>query len=247
MDDTPWVLPSSCRWQPTQGDRRSAPTPARASLEIPLTRASASFPSITETFPGNLALFTPENLEYSDSGVRVVVSANEGGMRPYRSGALASTRAFTYGRFRAEIRAARGPGLITGFFLHRGSPRQEIDIELAGNDPRRMLTNVFFNPGDDGAAMAFGYRGSPWWIDLPFDATEGFHEYVIDWRPGRVSWIVDGKIVHERASWDPTPIPHLGLRVHANLWAPRSQELAGRINVRALPASAGFRNLVVAD
>lgn len=247
MDDSPWVLPSSCRWRPTQRENPTVHTGVRAIVEASLTEASASFPGITETFPGNLASFAPENLEYGDEGVRVVVDTTEGGLRPFRSGAFASGRSFTYGRFQVEIRAAAGPGLITGFFLHRGSPRQEIDIEFAGSDPRRMLTNVFFNPGDDGTAMAFGYRGSPCWIDLGFDTTEDFHEYVIDWRADRLVWIVDGKIVHERASWDPTPIPHLGMRVHANLWLPRSQELAGRINERALPASAGFRNVVVAD
>ena len=247
MDDSPWVLPSSYRWRPTRGEKRTAPTLVRATVEVPLTEPAASFPGISETFPGNLASFAPENLEYGDSGVRVVVDTAEGGLRPYRSGALASVRAFTHGRFQAEIRAAPGPGLVTGFFLYRGSPRQEIDIEFAGSDPRRMLTNVFFNPGDDGTAMAFGYRGSPCWIDLGFDATEDFHEYAIDWRADCLTWMVDGKIVHERTSWDPTPIPHLGMRVIANLWAPRSQELAGRIKVRALPAAAGFRNLVVAD
>jgi beta-glucanase (GH16 family) len=95
--------------------------------------------------------------------------------------------------------------------------------------------------------MAYGYRGSPCWVDLGFDATEGFHEYVIDWRDDRLAWIVDGEVVHERASWDPTPIPHLSMRLHANLWVPRSHELAGRINERTLPASARFRKLVVAD
>jgi hypothetical protein len=50
---------------------------------------------------------------------------------------------------------------VTGFFLHRHDPRQEIDIELTGDDPWRMLANVYFNPGDEGAAMAYGYRGSP--------------------------------------------------------------------------------------
>ena len=40
--------------------------------------------------------------------------------------------------------------------------------------------------GDDGAAMAFGYRGSPCWIDLSFDTTEDFHEYGIDWRADRL-------------------------------------------------------------
>ena len=41
------------------------------------------------------------------------------------------------------------------------------------------------------------------------------------------------------------PIPHLSMRVHANLWAPRSEELAGRIDERRLPAAAAFRNVSV--
>ena len=123
---------------------------------------------------------------------------------------------------------------------YRRTSRNELNVDLL---PRRAAVEE--EAGDQ--SMAFGYRGSPCWIDLGFDTTEGFHEYAIDWRPDRVTWIVDGRIVHERARWDPTPIPHLGMRVHANLWAPRSAELAGRIDGRALPASAGFRNLVVAD
>ena len=228
MDDSPWVLPPSCRWRPTRGEKRTAPTVVRAIAEAPLTEASASFPGISETFPGNLASFAPENLEYGDSGAPGRRRRRRRRAATLPIGGTRVRRAFTYGRFQAEIRAAPGPGLVTGFFLHRGSPRQEIDIEFAGSDPRRMLTNVFFNPGDDGTAMAFGYRGSPCWVDLGFDATADFHEYAIDWRADRLTWIVDGKIVHERASWDPTPVPHLGMRVHANLWVPRSQELAGR-------------------
>jgi beta-glucanase (GH16 family) len=154
-------------------------------------------------------------------------------------------RSFSHGRFQAEIRAAPGAGLITGFFLHRDTPRQEIDIEFAGADSQGMLANVYFNPGDDGTAMGFGYRGSPCRIDLGFDATADFHLYAIDWRPDRVAWLVDGRIVHERVGWDPTPIPHLSMRVHANLWAPRSEELAGRVDRRRLPAGAVFRNLRV--
>ena len=247
IDDSPWVMPASHRWHEVQEKNLSAHAGGRPILEARLTEASLEFPALTETFPGNLASFAPDNLEHSDEGVRIRIDVSQGRLRPFRSGAFASVRSFTHGHFQAEIRAAAGPGLITGFFLHRSFPRQEIDIEFAGNDPRRMLTNVFFNPGDDGAAMAYGYRGSPRWIDLGFDSTEDFHEYAIDWWPDRVIWSVDGKAVHERASWDPTPIPHLDMRVHANLWVPRSQELAGRLDIGALPASAVFRNLLVTD
>ncbi|MGS2618274.1 family 16 glycosylhydrolase [Micromonospora sp. LZ34] len=247
MDDSPWVLPASSGWRPTQVPRRSVPTAGPSIAEASMTEASTSFPGLTETFPGNLASFAREGLQHSDEGAHLVIDAIESGPRRYRSGAFASVRSFLHGRFEAEIRAAPGAGLITGFFLHRDTPRQEIDIEFVGADPRRMLVNVYFNPGDDGTAMDFGYRGSPCRIDLGFDATEDFHRYAIDWRADRVTWLVDGRVVHERVGWDPTPIPHLNMRVHANLWAPRSEELAGRIDQRKLPAAAAFRNVLVTE
>ncbi|PKN82928.1 MAG: glycoside hydrolase [Chloroflexi bacterium HGW-Chloroflexi-9] len=245
MDDSPWILPSSKGWRPGPIAGRLVCPPGLPVAEASMTEASTSFPGLVGTFPGNLASFARESVQYGVEGAQLVLDAVEGGRRPYRSGAFASVRSFGHGRFEAEIRAAPGSGLITGFFLHRDTPRQEIDIEFAGHDPRRMLANVFFNPGDDGTAMSFGYRGSPYWIDLGFDATADFHLYAIDWQPDRVAWLVDGVIVHERVSWDPTPIPHLDMRLHANLWAPRSEELARRIDESTLPAAAAFRNVSV--
>jgi beta-glucanase (GH16 family) len=207
--------------------------------------ASSSFRGLVETFPGNLASFAKDGLTRDKDGTHLLLHKASIGGRRYRSGAFASARCFAFGRFEAEIRAAPGCGLVTGFFLHRDAPRQEIDVELGGRDPRTMLGNVYFNPGDEGAAMAFGYRGAPWRIDLGFDATDDFHLYAIDWRPGLIAWSVDGRIVHERAGWDPTPLPHLPMRLHANLWAPRSEDLAGRIDEKALPARATFKNFSI--
>ncbi|HEX4738813.1 MAG TPA: family 16 glycosylhydrolase [Allosphingosinicella sp.] len=245
MDDSPWVLPPSAAWQPRQIDNRVNISPIRTAR---MSRAVHPRELITlvETFPGNLAAFTREGVvELPESKQLVLSVAADGEVRPFRSGAFASARMFPYGRFEAEIRAAAGPGLVTGFFLHRDTPRQEIDIELLGDDPRQMLVNVYFNPGDDGAALGFGYRGSPCRIDLGFDASADFHAYAIEWSRDRISWSVDGIVVHERRSWDPTPVPHLPMRVHANLWAPRSIELAGIVDLTALPASAEFRRVVL--
>lgn len=245
MDESPWVLPPSSSWQPALNGGRSINAAGAIVAQASMTEASTLFPGITETFPGNLASFMPEGLRYDTEGGRLEIGAIEVGVRPYRSGAFASVRSFGHGRFEAEIRAAPGSGLITGFFLHRAAPRQEIDIEFAGADPWRMLVNVYFNPGDDGTDMSFGYRGSPYRIDLGFDATADFHRYAIDWRPGQLTWLVDEEVVHQRVGWDPTPIPHLNMRLHANLWAPRSAELAGPIDESALPASAFIRNVSV--
>jgi len=245
MDDSPWILPRTSGWQPALDATLPAPVAGQPIVEARMTEASPEFPALIETFPGNLATFAHENLEHGEEGARLTIEAVVGGRRPYQSGAFASVRSFGYGRFEAEIRAAPGSGIVTGFFLYRANPLQEIDIEFPGSDPRRMLANVYFNPGDDGTAMSFGYRGSPCWIDLGFDASTDFHRYAIDWRSGRVAWLLDGRVVHERVGWDPTPIPHLPMRVHSNVWVPRSEELAGRVDERRLPASAVFRNVSV--
>ena len=143
------------------------------------------------------------------------------------------------------MRAAQGEGVVSGFFLHRSAPRQEIDIEIIGNEPRRILFNVYFNPGDEGTELDYGYRGSPCSIDLGFDASADFHRYAIEWFPDRIRWFVDGALVHERGSWDPTPIPHLPMTLHANLWSPRSAELAGAAGVQPPLTTASFRNVKV--
>jgi GR25 family glycosyltransferase involved in LPS biosynthesis len=245
LDDSPWILPPQRNWQPRSSSGRPMPPAGERLVFSEMTTATSSFLGLVETFPGNLASFSHDGLVHDGRGAHLVMSKIATGSRLYRSGAFASVCSFAHGRFEAEIKAARGSGLVTGFFLHRDAPRQEIDVELAGNDPQRMLVNVYFNPGDDGATMGFGYRGSPCHIDLGFDATLDFHLYAIDWRPGRITWSVDGRVVHERVSWDPTPIPHLPMRLHANLWAPRSEELAGRIDHDALPATATFKKVSV--
>lgn len=245
LDDSPWILPVEANWRPGNVRRRAVPASGGILLKAGLAEASPLFPAIVETFPGNMASFSREGVEHGPDATRLVLRPDSVGVRPYRSGALATVRAFEHGRFEAEIRAARGSGLVTGFFLHRDSPRQEIDIEFLGADPRIMLANVYFNPGDEGAALGFGYRGSPCSIDLGFDASGDYHHYAIDWRPSRILWLVDGAVVHERVGWDPTPIPHLPMRLHANLWTPRSEALAGKIDAGLLPATAGLRNLTI--
>jgi GR25 family glycosyltransferase involved in LPS biosynthesis len=245
LDDSPWVLPSGSCWESRPPTSQPLPLAGRCLIHAAMTAATPFFTGLVETFPGNLASFAREGLVHDEYGTQLVISKTAAGNRPYRSGAFASVDSFQHGRFEAEIKTARGSGLVTGFFLHRDSPRQEIDVELPGGDSQSMLVNVYFNPGDEGAAIGFGYRGSPCGIDLGFDATSDFHLYAIDWRPGRIAWSVDGRIVHERVGWAPTPLPHLPMRLHANLWAPRSEELAGRIDEDALPATATFRNVSI--
>lgn len=199
----------------------------------------ALWASRSDTFTDNLALFRPSNVEFnSGGGIALSVKKEQLGVRGYSGASLCSRHQYLFGRFEAIIQASNTPGVITGFFLHRNLPRQEIDIEITGNRPDRLLVNVFYNPGGEDANFDYGYRGTPTYIELGFDASKAMHSFVIEWSPSEIRWLVDGKLVHRRLIWDPTPIPHLPMTLHLNSWPTRSEQLAGRINDRLLPSTA---------
>ncbi len=192
---------------------------------------------LADTFPGNKAMFDPQNVSLVETGLALTLRKSPAVVRDYTAGSIRSTQDFHYGRFEATLKPARGSGLITGFFLHRYFPRQEIDIELLGKDTTKLLLNVYYNPGDDQAAFNYGHRGTPVSIDLGFDASLEFHRYAMEWLPDRIRWFVDDRLVHERGIWDPTPVPHLPMEVFVNLWSAYSHGFAGRLDLSALPAS----------
>ncbi len=201
----------------------------------------------SDTFTDNLALFRPSNVEFSP-GVGAVFSVQKEdlGVRDYSGASLCSRDKFLFGKFEATIQASNVPGVITGFFLHRNSPRQEIDIEIVGNRPTRLLVNVFYNPGGEGANFDYGYRGTPSYIELGFDASKASHRYAIEWSPFEIRWLVDDHLVHRRVIWDPTQIPHLPMMLHVNSWLSRSTKLAGRVSNRRLPSTTKIGSISLA-
>ncbi|MCG8038148.1 MAG: family 16 glycosylhydrolase [Candidatus Thiodiazotropha taylori] len=197
-----------------------------------------------DTFPGNLALFTPSNFEEGRrEGGRVTIRSEDMGVRDYSSAALTSKENFLFGRFDAVLKPPRANGVIAGIFLHRDTPRQEIDIEFLGNNPAKLLVNVYYNPGVDKARFDYGYRGTPVLVDLGFDASEDFHKYSIEWRPEEIRWYVDDKLIHKRYNWEPTPIPHLPMRFHINLWPSMARDLVGRIDKDHFPVSVDIQSV----
>jgi len=241
-DNSPWVVEPREWWQgissvPTEDGQTETGTFVRITdcLECLDERR---WLLRSDTFTDNLALFRPSNIEFS-SGIGAVLSVKREplGIRNYTGASLCSRDQYLFGKFEATIQASNVPGVVTGFFLHRNSPRQEIDIEIAGNRPDRLLVNVFYNPGGEGANFDYGYRGAPSYIELGFDASKASHRFAIEWSPCEIRWLVDDNLVHRRAIWDPTPIPHLPMTLHVNSWLSRSTKLAGRINNRRLPAT----------
>ena len=249
-DKSPWVVEPRMWWQgihsvPTENGQPDAGTFVRINdcFEFLDTRR---WLLRSDTFTDNMALFRSSNVEFrSGIGAALFVTSESLGVRDYAAGSICSRDQYLFGKFEATIQASNVPGVVTGFFLHRNSPRQEIDIEIAGNRPDRLVVNVFYNPGGEGANVDYGYRGAPSYIELGFDASKASHRFAIEWSPGEILWWVDDHLVHRRVIWDPTPIPHLPMALHVNSWPSRSTQLAGRINNRRLPATTIVRSIVL--
>jgi GR25 family glycosyltransferase involved in LPS biosynthesis len=244
-DRSPWVIPASSAVGFTQRASATRQPYIRAS-ELVDARGQlddSEWRLRDDTFPSNLCLFRPDNVQLRSGVAEIVLRLEKTPVRDYTSGAIAAKRRHIYGRYSALLKPAGVPGLVTGVFLHRDAPRQEIDLEFLGKDPRRILVNVYYNPGCEGTRLQYGYRGTPTLIDLGFDASEDFHLYEIEWQPDVIRWRVDEQLVHERYVWEPTPIPNLPAEFNLNLWHSRSTELAGRLSGGALPARAQFQDV----
>lgn len=245
-DLSPWVIEPRRAWH---GIRVISPTSVGASVQF-----EDCFKNLDrkrwmvrdDTFPGNLGLFRRANVEcYEGGGAVLSVTREPLGVRDFGAASISSRDRFQFGRFETTLKASSVPGVVTGFFLHRDSPRQEIDIEIVGKHSDRVLLNVFYNPGLEGARFDYGYRGTPTIIDLGFDASVSPHRFAIEWGPDRLRWFVDGRLIHERVEWEPTPVPRLPMSLHVNLWPSRSHELAGRLAWRRLPATAVVNSIAV--
>jgi GR25 family glycosyltransferase involved in LPS biosynthesis len=249
-DPSPWVAKPRAGWDGISAsafEGRELSASSRVCFADDLAQIqSARWLLRNDTFPGNLGLFRPANVtEAASGGISLAVIEEPLGVRNLSAAAISSRASFLFGRFEATLQATNVPGLVTGFFLHRDSPRQEIDVEILGNQPDQLLVNVFYNPGTDGAKFDYGYRGTPAIIRLGFDASKASHRFAIEWDPCEIRWFVDQKLVHRRGTWDPTPIPHLPMTLHVNTWPTRSRDLAGRLALRSLPASAIVRQVAV--
>ena len=249
FDPSPWIVETSADWAGISVNEAKDLNSSKSHIRVEdnlVDVNSERWVLRKDTFSGNLGLFRPANVATrSGGGLSFTVKPELLGVRDLSAAAMSSHSSFLYGRFEITLQATSVSGLVTGFFLHRESPLQEIDIEIIGNHPDRLLVNVFYNPGGEGANFNFGDRGTPVVSPLGFDSSKALHQYAIEWDLGEIRWFVDGELVHRRVEWNPTPIPNLPMNLHINTWPARSRELAGRLTVRSLPVSSIVSRIAV--
>jgi cellulose synthase/poly-beta-1,6-N-acetylglucosamine synthase-like glycosyltransferase len=251
-DGDPWIvpardLPDYCGPDSTRAERVTRRTGSfeRTRTDTLTTVDPSYWDRLDTTFFCNESTFSPDNVVVGD-GVQLRVDAAPSGGKAYTSGSIATvSEDHLFGRYEVTLKPARGSGLLTAFFLYRFDPWQEIDAEFLGKDPTKMLINVYYNPGKPGDLYNYGFRGTPVLVDLGFDASEDYHRYAIEWEAGEIRWFVDDRLIHVRRDGAPTPIPHLPMRFHVNVWPICSEDLAGPIDPSIFPVSTGVHAVTI--
>jgi endo-1,3-1,4-beta-glycanase ExoK len=115
--------------------------------------------------------------------------------KEWKGAELITQQTFRYGAFEARIRAARGSGLITPFFLWKnnsevpGQEWQEQDFEIFGSDGRYQTQ--LMTPGEGGAQR----KEHNIFRSLPEPAWSRYYTYRMEWTPEQLSFYVDGQLV----------------------------------------------------
>lgn len=175
------------------------------------------------------------------AGWAVFGSALPAEAKPWKSAELITHQTFRYGAFEARIRAARGSGVITPFFLWKdGSERQgalwqEQDFEIFGRDG--TFQTQLMTPGKDGENRTEHVVND--WLRTP--AWERYYTYRMEWTPEYMAFYVDGQLVRRETDavefskfMDPDETEAAQLRV--GIWA-GDFDWSSSFDPRAVPAA----------
>lgn len=134
------------------------------------------------------------------NGTLEITAAPAAGLPPgltHRSGMIMSQRLFNqrYGYFEMRAQLPRGIGLWPAFWLlpSDGQWPPEIDaMEMLGGTPTIYYASLHANP--DGKPIdAVNQERAP-------DLSAGFHVFGVAWRPDRIRFYLDDKLVNESAT-----------------------------------------------
>ena len=149
---------------------------------------------------------SPENIYIEDGSLvlKPVETKNEDGSVSYTSGRVNTQNKhdFKYGLFEARVKVPEGQGFLPAFWmmptnenLYGQWPRcGEIDImEVLGNDTDTSYGTIHYgNPHSESQGSYTLEEGT---------FSDEYHVFDVEWEPGKISWYVDGKLIHTEDNW----------------------------------------------
>lgn len=137
--------------------------------------------------------------------------------RPYTCAEMQTRTAFSYGTYEARVKAPDSlQGLDAAYFTYigktQGQQHDEIDFEFL-KDLSKVHTTTFVN-GKSGTGLPGGGNGQ--YNDLPYPANQDFIDYALVWKPDRLDFYANKKLI--RSITDISQIPVTPMRIFFNFW-----------------------------
>lgn len=154
--------------------------------------------------------------------------------KDYKGAEIYSNESFLYGKFEMKIKAAKGSGQLSTFFLYRNNSEQnstlweEIDIEIFGKNTSNFQTNVIIEKQEGKKLMTEEHHS------LAFDLSEDFHTFIVEWTPDSISWYVDSQLIRTEKEYAKSCKHPMSIRF--NHWAANIANWVGTFDTSALPA-----------
>lgn len=156
-------------------------------------------------------LWSKDQVALEDGAATLTFEARRAKGQDYACAEIQTRRRYGYGTYEARLRTPAGSGLNAAFFTYIGpqnkAAHDEIDFEFLLKDTSRVQLN----------AHVKGKGGNEHLAALPAPSDGGYHDYAFRWEPGRLSFYVDGQLVHTID--DPAKVPDQPSKIFFSLWS----------------------------
>ncbi|KAF9107050.1 hypothetical protein BGX29_007556 [Mortierella sp. GBA35] len=157
--------------------------------------------------------FTRTPVHESSAGTKIMIG-KDSELKPFSCGELIYRRHnLGYGRYSIDMIASNIIGQVISFFLIANEV-SEIDVEITGLNNRVGWMNIWHDR-----------KQNPVSIDLPFDASAGWHNYASEWHPKYIVWFVDGQVVLNRSDIVTVRPDEANYKLAINPWTQVQPEL----------------------
>lgn len=153
--------------------------------------------------------------------------------KPYKSAEIYSFESELYGRYVMRMRAAKGSGVLSNFFLWKNDSEQsdvfwqEVDIEIFGkDDAKSWQSNVISGLNPLTTSEAVHQTASSF--------ADAYHTFTLEWIPGEIRWFVDGTLVR-RANDQQIIDINMPSQARFNFWPTHIASWAGPWDPSVLP------------
>jgi beta-glucanase (GH16 family) len=154
---------------------------------------------------GDNRTHSPNNVTIENGILVLKLSGSQPGQIPVCAEITSKRSNFRYGSYTASIKTSKTPGGVVGWFTYRGSPLNEIDVEMLTKDNLDLHFTLHH------IQVSVDYKLKK----LTFDPSLAFHEYRFDWYADKVEYFVDSQPYATLTK----QVPDLDSKIMINHWS----------------------------